>query len=123
MNENLKKLSSWFFFYETPLNSSCVFSYHLASGRQTFSNWIPKNQGDERRNNVINYFESKAPEHKNKPSDTLVQQILRRDGEWVRRIMEKEALDKGGRISHFMYGMAEFSYVEKEVYSNYVKSR
>jgi len=37
--------------------------------------------------------------------------------------MEKEALDKGRRISHFIYAMAEFSYVEKEVYSNYVKSR
>jgi len=37
--------------------------------------------------------------------------------------MEKEAIDKGGRISHFMYAMAAFSYVEKELYSNYVKSR
>jgi len=62
-----------------------------------------------------------------KPSDTSVQQTVRRDGERererVRRIMEKEAIDKGWRISHFTYAMAAFSYVEKELYSNYVKSR
>lgn len=37
-------------------------------------------------------------------------------------IMQKEALDKGRRISHFICAVTAFSCVEKEVYSNYVRS-